>query len=213
MNTYLGEGKTTRPFGVSIQHQSIGLIETDFHHPEALAFDRFDPSLGTLHSVLISCESRAILLGSVKNHSTASERFTVTVSVEVSVATPPGLPPAALQTVPSITAMFSLAPGRSVEMPWNAGIDQKYTILSAPGDLALFTGPGRWHLRVSTATSHAVMGGGGCIESNVRAKAAFDITVQYEFFPVRNGGRKDEAFSPILAANPQQKNVASGRSG
>lgn len=213
MKTIPGDGKTTRPFGVSVQHQSIGLIETDFHHPEALAFNRFDPSLGTLHSILISCESRAILLGSVTNHSTASERFTVTVSVEVSVATPPGLPPAALQTVPSISAMFSVAPGRSVEMPWNAGIDQKSAVLSAPADLALFTGTGRWHLRVSTATSHAVMGGGGCIESNVRAKAALDIMVQYEFLPVRTAARKGEAFSPLLAANPEENDVVSRRRG
>lgn len=195
MSSYDQSSTPQSPLGVSVQHQSIGLIETDFHHPEALAFNRFDPALGTLHSILISCESRAILLGSVKNHSTASERFTVTVSVEVSLATPPGLPPAALQTVPSVSAMFSLGPGRSVEIPWNAGIDQKVAILSAPGDLAIFTGPGRWHLRVSTATSHAVMGGGGCIESNVRAKAAFDIRVQYEFLPVRAPGRKGDAFS------------------
>ncbi len=194
MKNNFGEDKPPAPFGVSVQHQSIGLIETDFHHPEALGFNRFDPALGTLCSILISCESRAILVGSVKNHSTASERFTVTVAVEVSIATPPGLPPAALQTVPSVSAMFSLAPGRSVEMPWNAGIDQKNAVLSAPADLALFTGAGRWHLRVSTATSHAVMGGGGCIESSVRAKAAFDIMVQYEFLPARIEGRKAEAF-------------------
>lgn len=199
MKNNLGHSDPDCPFGVSVQHQSIGLIETDFHHPEALAFNRFNPALGTLHSILISCESRAILLGSVKNHSITSERFTVTVSVEVSVATPPGMPPAALQTVPSVSAMFSLAAGRSVEIPWNAGIEQKVVVLSAPADLALFTGSGRWHLRVSTATSHAVMGGGGCIESNVRAKAAFDIMVQYEFRPCRVGTRNAEAFSPKTA--------------
>lgn len=207
MKTHLPQGKASAPFGVAVQHQSIGLIETDFHHPEALAFNRFDPSLGTLHSILISCESRAILLGSVKNHSTASERFTVTVAVEVSLATPPGLPPAALQTVPAVSILFSLAPGRSVEIPWNAGIDQKVAVLSAPADLALFTGAGRWHLRVSTATSHAVMGGGGCIESNVRAKAAFDIMVQYEFIPARVAGRKGEAFK----AAPAVENEAVSR--
>ena len=209
MKNNLVQGKPDSPFGVSVQHQSIGLIETDFHHPEALSFQRFDPSLGTLHSILISCESRAILLGSVKNHSTASERFTVTVSVEVSLATPPGLPPAALQTVPAVSAMFSLGPGRSVEIPWNAGIDQKFVVLSAPADLALFTGPGRWHLRASTATSHAVMGGGGCIESNVRAKAAFDIMVQYEFAPMRTAGRKREVF--IAAPAMPNFGSASGR--
>ena len=200
MKNNQGEDKPNRPFGVAVQHQSIGLIETDFHHPEALAFNRFDPALGTLHSILVTCEARAILLGSVKNHSTASERFTVTVSVEVSLATPPGLPPAALQTVPSVSAMFSLAPGRSVEIPWNAGIDQKIVVLSAPADLALFSGTGQWHLRVSTATSHAIMGGGGCIESSVRAKAAFDIMVQYEFLPALIATRKGEAFSAKAAA-------------
>ena len=199
MKSESSEGKAEPPFGVAVQHQSIGLIDTDFHHPEALAFNRFDPSLGTLRAILISCESRAILLGSLKNHSTASERFTITVAVEVSLATPPGLPPAALQTVPSVSAMFSLPPGCSVEMPWNAGIDQKIVVLSAPQDLALFSGAGRWHVRVSTATSHAVMGGGGCIESDVRAKAACDIMVQYEFLPTRTAGRKGDAFKPGAA--------------
>ena len=204
MKNNLGPRQPKCPFGVSVQHQSIGLIETDFHHPEALAFNRFDPALGTLNSILISCESRAILLGSVKNHSIASERFTVTVAVEVSLATPPGFPPAALQTIPSVSAMFSLGPGRSVEIPWNAGIEQKVVILSAPADLALFSGPGRWHLRASTVTSHAIMGGGGCIESNVRAKAAFDIMVQYEFLPARVAARKGAAFS----ATPDVENEA-----
>ena len=207
MKNHPAQSKPASPFGVSIQHQSIGLIETDFHYPEALAFNRFDPSLGTLHSILISCESRAMLIGSVKNHSTASERFTVTATVEVSLSTPPGLPPAALQTTPSVTAMFSLGPGRSVDIPWNAGIDQRVALLSAPADLALFSGTGRWHLRVSTATSHAVMGGGGCIESNVRAKAAFDIMVQYEFVPARSAGRKGEAFK----ATPAVENEAISR--
>lgn len=207
MKNHPAQSKPASPFGVSIQHQSIGLIETDFHYPEALGFNRFDPSLGTLHSILISCESRAMLIGSVKNHSTASERFTVTATVEVSLSTPPGLPPAALQTTPSVTAMFSLGPGRSVDIPWNAGIDQRVALLSAPADLALFSGTGRWHLRVSTATSHAVMGGGGCIESNVRAKAAFDIMVQYEFVPARSAGRKGEAFK----ATPAVENEAISR--
>lgn len=201
MKTNPAQSEPRSPFGVSVQHQSIGLIETDFHHPEALAFQRFDPALGTLHSILISCESRAILLGAVKNHSTASERFTVTASVEVSLATPPGLPPSALQTVPSVSATFSLAPGRSVEFPWNAGIDQKIAVLSAPPDLALFSGAGQWHVRVSTATSHTIMGGGGCIESNVRAKAAFDIMVQYEFIPARAASRRGEAFNLKSAAD------------
>lgn len=200
MKNNLGPSQPECPFGVSVQHQSIGMIETDFHHPEALSFNRFDPALGTLLSILISCESRAILLGSVKNHSIASERFTVTVAVEVSLATPPGLPPAALQTVPSVSAMFSLGPGCSVEIPWNAGIEQKVVVLSAPADLALFTGAGRWHLRASTVTSYAVMGGGGCIESNVRAKAAFDIMVQYEFIPARVAARKGAPFHPGAGA-------------
>ena len=202
MKNNLGTRQPECPFGVSVQHQSIGLIETDFHHPEALAFNRFDPALGTLNSILISCESRAILLGSVKNHSIVSERFTVTVAVEVSLATPPGLPPAALQTIPSVSAMFSLGPGCSVEIPWNAGIEQKVVVLSAPADLAIFSGVGRWHLRASTATSHAIMGGGGCIESNVRAKAAFDIMVQYEFLPARVAARKGVPFSAKDAATP-----------
>ena len=195
MKNIFSENKSRTPVGLSVQHQSIGLIETDFHHPEALAFDRFDPALGSLQSILISCEARAILLGSVKNHSTASERFAVTVSVEVSLSTPPALPPGALQTVPSVSLTFSLPPGQSVEIPWNAGIDQKVVLLSAAADLALFTGPGRWNLRASTATSHAIMGGGGCIESNARAKAAFDIMVQYEFLPARIVARKSEPFS------------------
>lgn len=172
------------PFGVAVQHQSIGLIETDFHHPETLSFNRFDPALGRLHTILISCEARTILTGSVKNHSASDERFTVTVTVDVALATPPGLPPGALQTTPSVSALFSLASGRSAEMPWNAGIDQKIVVLSVPADLALFSGSGCWRVQVSTATSHAVMGGGGSIESRVRAKAAFDMMVQYEFAPV-----------------------------
>lgn len=188
------------PFGVAVQHQAIGMIETDFHHPEEIAFNRFDPALGTLHAILISCEARTIVSGSVKNHSANDERFTVTVSVEVALATPPGIPPAALQTAPSITAMFSLPAGQSAEMPWNAGIDQKIVVLSAPADLALFSGSGRWRLQVSTATSHAVMGGGGFIESNVRAKAAFDMMVQYEFAPAPPDGRNGQGLLPAKSA-------------
>ena len=194
MKINFGQGKGASRFGVAIQHQSIGLIDTDFHHPEALGFQRFDPALGTLRSIHISCESRAMLLGTVTNHSTASERFNVTATVEVSLDTPPGLRPAALLTVPSISAMFSLAPGGLAEIPWNAGIDQKVALLSAPADLALFTGKGRWQVHASTATSHVVMGGGGCIETNVRAKAACDITVQYEFLPARTVQRKTGVF-------------------
>ena len=186
-----------RSFGVAVQHQSIGLIETDFHHPETLSFNRFDPALGTLHTILISCEARTILTGSVKNHSTVDERFSVTVTVEVSLATPPGLPSGALQTTPSVTAFFSLAPACSAEMPWNAGIDQKIAVLSTPADLALFSGSGRWRLQVSTATSHAVMGGGGFIESRVRAKAAFDMMVQYEFAPAPAADRKGQGLVAV----------------
>ena len=195
------------PCGVAVQHQSIGLIETDFHYPESIAFNRFDPALGTLHAILISCEARTIASGSVRNHSANDERFTVTVSVEVSVTTPPGIPPAALQTTPSITAMFSLGAGRSVEMPWNAGIEQKIVVLSAPSDLALFSGSGRWCLQVSTATSHAVMGGGGFIESNVRAKAAFDMMVQYEFIPAHPGSRKGQGLLPAKSGALANKGV------
>ena len=193
MKTIPRTANAAPPSGVAVQHQSVGLMETDFQHPEMLAFNRFDPAMGTLSAILISCEARAMLTGSVKNHSTNNERFTVTVAVEVSFATPPGLPPAALQTTPSISAMFSLPPGRSVEIPWNAGIDQKVVVLSAPADLALFSGPGRWRLQASTVTSHAVMGGGGSIESNVRAMAAFDIVVQYEFTPAPVSGRRTPA--------------------
>ena len=201
------------PFGVAVQHQSIGLIETDFHHPETLSFNRFDPALGKLHAILLSCEARTILSGSVKNHSMNDERFTVTVTVEVSLATPPGLPPAALQTMPSVSAMFSLAPGRSTEMPWNAGIDQRIAVLSAPADLALFSGSGRWRLQVSTATSHAIMGGGGFIESSVRAKAAFDMMVQYEFVPASATIRQGQGLLPakpgaIADANVRAKSPA-----
>lgn len=199
MKTNLAESKGSPRFGVAVQHQAMGLIDTDFHHPEVLVFQRFDPTLGALRSILISCESRAMVLGSVANHSTASERFTVTVTVEVSLATPPGLRPAALQTVPSVSAIFSVGPGGSAEIPWNAGTDRKVALLSAPADLALFTGKGRWELRVSTATSHVIMGGGGCIESSVRAKAACDVTVQYEFFSARALQRKSGVFHAAFA--------------
>ena len=195
-----GHGKGALRFGVAVQHQSIGPIETDFHHPEVLDFQRFDPAIGTLRAILISCESRAMVIGTVKNHSAASERFTVTATVEVTLATPPGLRSAALQTVPSVSASFSLAPGASVDIPWNAGIDQKVALLSAPADLAFFTGKGRWQVRASTATSHVVMGGGGCIENNVCAKAACDITVQYEFLPTRTMQRKTGVFHAASAA-------------
>ena len=193
MKTIPAPARAAPPSGLAVQHQSVGLMETDFQHPEMLAFNRFDPAMGTLNAVLISCEARAMLTGSVKNHSANNERFTVTVAVEVSFATPPGFPPAALQTTPSISAMFSLPPGRSVEIPWNAGIDQKVVVLSTPSDLALFSGPGRWRMQASTATSHAVMGGGGSIESNMRAVAAFDIVVQYEFTPAPASGRRSPA--------------------
>lgn len=199
MKMNFGQSNGASRFGVAIQHQSIGLIDTDFHHPEALGFQRFDPALGALRAIVISCESRAMLLGTVTNHSTASERFTVTATVEVSLATPPGLRPSALLTVPSISVMFSLPPGGSAEIPWNAGIDQKVARLCAPADLALFTGKGRWQVRASTATSHAVMGGGGSIESNVRAKAACDVTVQYEFVPVRTVQRRTGVFHAAAA--------------
>lgn len=200
MKINFGQGKSASRYGVAIQHQSIGLIDTDFHHPEALGFQRFDPALGTLRSVLISCESRAMILGMVTNHSTASERFTVTVTVEVSLEAAPALRPAALQTIPSVSLIFSLAPGGSAEMPWNAGIDQKVAHLSAPADLALFTGKGRWQVLACTATSHVVMGGGGCIASAVRAKAACDVTVQYEFLPVRTAQRKSGVFHAAVIA-------------
>ena len=190
MKTTASVAGADRPFGVAVQHQSIGMIETDFHHPESLSFNRFDPALGTLTSILISCEARTMLIGSVKNHSTSAERFSITATVEVSLVTPPGLPPGALQTTPSVSAYFSLGAGCSTEMPWNAGIEQKVVVLSTPADLALFSGTGRWRLQVSTATSHAVMGGGGSIESRVRAKAAFDMMVQYEFTPAPNADRK-----------------------
>ncbi len=195
----------TRPFGVAVQHQSIGLIETDFHHPETLSFNRFDPALGTLHTILISCEARTILTGSVKNHSASSERFSVTVMVEVALVTPPGLPSAALQTNPSVSAYFSLASGCSAEMPWNAGIDQKIVVLSTPADLALFSGSGRWRLQVSTATSQAVMGGGGFIESRVHAKAAFDMMVQYEFAPAPIADRKEKGILGVKSGTLIEK--------
>ena len=51
------------------------------------------------------------------------------------------------------------------------------------------------------------MGGGGCIESNVRAKAAFDIMVQYEFLPARVAARKGETFT----AAPAVENEAVSR--
>ena len=190
MKTNASVAGAARPFGIAVQHQSIGMIETDFHHPESLTFNRFDPALGTLSSILISCEARTMLIGTVKNHSTNAERFSITATVEVSLVTPPGLPPGALQTTPSVSAYFSLGAGGATEMPWNAGIEQKVVVLSTPADLALFSGAGRWRLQVSTATSHAVMGGGGAIESCVRAKAAFDMMVQYEFSPAPNAERK-----------------------
>ena len=208
MKNFQATRMASKPSGVAVQHQSVGLMETDFQHPEMLTFDRFDSAMGTLNTVLISCEARAMLTGSVKNHSTSSERFTVTVAVEVAFATPPGLPPTALQATPSISAMFSLPPGQSVEIPWNAGIDQRVVVLSTPADLAIFSGPGRWRLQASTATSHGIMGGGGNIESSVCAKAAFDIVVQYEFTPMPAQGRDGKGLSPAGGAKSDRQKAS-----
>ena len=90
-------------------------------------------------------------------------------------------------------------------MPWNAGIDQKIVVLSTPADLALFSGSGRWRLQVSTATSHAVMGGAGFIESRVRAKAAFDMMVQYEFTPAPIADRKEKGMFGVKSGAPVEK--------
>jgi hypothetical protein len=184
-----------------VQHQSIGLIETDFHRPETLRFARFDPGAGTLTSVLISCETRMIVAGSMKNHSADSQHFSLTVAVEMSLAAPRVLRAAALRTAPTVAATFSILGGATVNIPWNAGIDQRTVLLATPAELAAFAGKGHWEIQASTVTSHALQGGGGEIESAITAKAALDVMVQYEFLPAvrraRAGGFKPAQVRPL----------------
>ena len=180
--------------GVDVQHQSIALVETDFHHPETLTFKRFDATIGNLNAVIITCESRIILSGSVKNQAAKDQAFAVAVAVEMVVVTSPDLPSPSLFTAPSVSAVFSLPAGASANIPWNAGVDQKVALLSTPSDLALFMGNSPWKMHVSTVTKHTVQGGGGAIASTLRAKAALDVMVQYEFTPVaiiEPGGGKE----------------------
>jgi hypothetical protein len=166
---------------VDVQHQSIALVETDFHRPETLTFRRFDSAMGNLNAVIITCEIRIILSGSVRNEAAHDRMFGVSVAVELAVITSPSLPSRSLLTVPSVSAVFSLPAGASANIPWNSGVDQKVALLSAPADLALFLGNSSWKMHVSTMTKHTVQGGGGAITNTLRAKAAFDVMVQYEF--------------------------------
>ena len=175
--------------GVDVQHRSIALIETDFDRPEILTFKRFDAALGNLNAVIITCESRLILSGSVRNQAAKDRAFGISVSVEMAVATSPSLPSSSLLTAPAVSAIFSLPGGASANIPWNAGVDQKVALFTTPADLALFRGSAPWKMHVSTVTRHTLRGGGGAITSTLRAKAGFDAMVQYEF-------------TPLLAASP-----------
>jgi hypothetical protein len=189
--------------GVDLQHQSIALVETDFDRPETLTFKRFDTALGNLNAVIITCESRIILSGSVRNQATTDRAFGISVSVEMAVATTPSLPSSSLLTAPAVSAIFSLPAGASANIPWNAGVDQKVALFTTPADLALFVGTSPWKMHISTVTKHTLRGGGGAIASSLRAKAGFDAMVQYEFTPAA-------VAAPVGRAGPRRSRASSG---
>jgi hypothetical protein len=192
--------------GVDLQHQSIALVETDFDRPETLTFKRFDAAMGNLNAVIITCESRIILSGSVRNQAANDRAFGISVSVEMAVATTPSLPSSSLFTAPAVSAIFSLPAGASANIPWNAGVDQKVALFTTPADLALFMGTTPWKMHISTVTKHTLRGGGGVIASTLRAKAGFDAMVQYEFTPLvvapppgREDARRSRSSSRVRA--------------
>ncbi len=201
---------------VSSEAQAASIVQTDVLGPTQTdwgptaftpAFNQFDPSLGTLTSVVVAISATGSMSGTVTNNGELAQSFSVTETSTLSIG---AFPDSALSTFsPVLTgtqSYASLASGGSAPFgPFSPSDNSQGQTFTSPTDLADFTGLGTFSVNGSRLLprSTALSSGGMCNETGVSftgttVVGAYSVTVTYSFLAARLPNRR--AFcSPALA--------------
>ena len=174
--------------------QSVPVSLTNW--TSVLAFQQFDPTLGTLNSITFSMTSSCEGQGFAENMSTMSgSSFSWELSALVQLKRPDNS--VLLQIQPFETSpiynlgvydgAMNFTGASGVTDPLNASDTVSLTTPPPVDDLALFTGIGSVDL-TATATAKSKVVGGGNIAMGASTKAGVGATITYDYTPVPEPG-------------------------
>ena len=169
-----------------VQDESIGQTPTDFTS-NALSFNLFNPSLGTLNSVVVAITATGNMSGNLTNTADTPQSFTFTETTDLNVGPFPDSLSTTFAPVLSASQIYTnLAGGGTAAFGPASPLDSSQgATYTATADLMGFTGVGTFGVPVSTMTGETVIGGGGNVLASLNTTAGVDVRITYNYTPIQ----------------------------
>ncbi len=148
---------------------------------------QFDPSLGTLQSVMVTATENVTMSGTIHNYATVSESFSFSAGSLLTVTLPGSL--GVIQASPmSHAQVFNLPSGANATFGPTTATDTGSSTYTLAGDMAWFLGTGTFSLPGQTVSSELITGGGGNLTALLNTVAGATVQVQYTYATVPEPG-------------------------
>ncbi len=158
--------------------------QTITDYSTSLTFNQFNPTLGTLNSVVVSVAALGSMTGTVTNTADTPQSFTFTETSDLAVGPFPDSLHTTLFPVLSASQVYTgLAGGGMSPFGLFTPSDTAGATFTSPLDLAGFTGHGTFSVPFGTSTGETIAGGGGNVTASITTLAGADVRITYNYTP------------------------------